>query len=212
MPMDQIDVRLPSPSRIVVLASGTGSVMQALLDAAQDPGYGAQVVAVVSDRPTSGALQRAEAAGVAGVAVPLRRGMDRAAWDMALTDAVAGFSPDLVVSAGFMRLLGAEFLARFGGRTVNTHPALCPSFPGMHGVADAHAYGVKVTGASLFLVTAGVDDGPLLAQRPVLVTEQDTTESLHERIKVVEREMLVDTVGRMVRCGWRVDGRKATVL
>lgn len=210
--MTQIDVRLPSPSSIVVLASGAGSVMQALLDAAQAPAFGARVVAVVSDRPTSGALQRAEAAGVPAVGVPLRKGMDRAEWDTALADAVAEFTPDLVVSAGFMRLLGAEFLARFGGHTVNTHPALCPAFPGVRGVADALAYGVKVTGASLFVVADGVDNGPVLAQRPVLVADDDTVDTLHDRIKVVEREMLVDTVGRMVRCGWRIDGRKATLL
>jgi phosphoribosylglycinamide formyltransferase-1 len=131
----------------------------------------------------------------------------RAAWDDALTESVAGFAPDLVVSAGFMKLVGEAFLASFGGRFLNTHPALSPSFPGMHGPADALAYGVKVTGCTLFVVDAGVDSGPIVAQRAVPVLEDDDAESLHERIKAEERRMLVDAVGRIAREGFTVEGR-----
>ena len=120
---------------------------------------------------------------------------DRAAWDRALTASVAEHQPDLVVSAGFMKLVGPAFLAAFGGRLVNTHPALSPAFPGMHGAADALAYGVKVTGCTLFFVDEGVDTGPIVAQSAVPVADDDTAETLHERIKVAERELLVDTVG-----------------
>ena len=129
-------------------------------------------------------------------------------WDRALTDKVAAFEPDLVVLAGFMKLVGEKFLARFGGVTVNTHPALSPSFPGMHGPRDALEYGVKVTGATLFVVDAGVDTGAIVAQVVVPVEDDDTVESLHERIKTAERSMLVESVGRMAREGFAVDGRR----
>ena len=132
----------------------------------------------------------------------------REAWDRAMTEAVAAHEPDLVVSAGFMKLAGEEFLRRFGGRYVNTHPALLPSFPGMHGAADALTHGVKITGATLFVVDLGVDTGPILAQAAVPVEDDDTVESLHERIKVAERLMLVDCVGRMVREGYTITDRK----
>jgi len=132
----------------------------------------------------------------------------RELWDRAVADQVAEFEPDLVVSAGFMKLAGAAFLERFGGRYVNTHPALLPSFPGMHGAADALDYGVKVTGATLFVVDEGVDTGAIVAQATVPVEDDDTVETLHERIKVAERAMLVDTVGRMARDGWTIDGRR----
>ena len=133
---------------------------------------------------------------------------DRAAWDRALTEAVAEHRPDLVVSAGFMKLVGADFLAAYGGRFVNTHPALSPSFPGMHGARDALEYGVKVTGATLFVVDEGVDTGAIIAQATVPVEDEDTEETLHERIKVAEREMLVDSVGRIAREGFRLEGRR----
>jgi phosphoribosylglycinamide formyltransferase 1 len=130
---------------------------------------------------------------------------------VAFADAVASYDPDLVVSAGFMRLAGEAFLARFGGRFVNTHPALLPAFPGMHGARDALAYGVKLTGATVFVVDAGVDTGPIAAQVAVPVRDDDDESSLHERIKVEERAMLVDVVGRMAREGWTVTGRKVTI-
>ncbi len=142
---------------------------------------------------------RAEQAGVPTFVVPFEKGGDRAAWDTSLTELVAAHEPDLVVSAGFMKLVGPAFLARFGGRTINTHPALLPSFPGIHGPRDALAHGVKVTGATLFLVDEGVDTGRILAQEPVRVLPDDTVESLHERIKIVERQLLVDTVNELSR-------------
>jgi phosphoribosylglycinamide formyltransferase-1 len=161
----------------------------------------------VSDRPGVGALDRAVAAGAAAEVVRPAEHADRAAWDAALADVVAAASPDLVVSAGFARLLGPTFLARFGGRTINTHPALLPAFPGAHPVRDTVAYGVKVTGATVHLVDAGVDTGPVLAQEAVPVEADDTEDTLHERIKVVERRMLVDTVAALVRHGATVTGR-----
>jgi phosphoribosylglycinamide formyltransferase-1 len=194
---------------VVALASGAGSTLQALLDAARDPAYGAQVVAVGSDRPGAGALERAQAAGVETFVAPV--GTDREAWDAELAERVASYEPDLVVSAGFLRLAGAAFLARFGGRYVNSHPALLPAFPGMHGARDALAYGVKVTGCTLFVVDPGVDTGPIVAQAAVPVLDDDDEATLHERIKVEERRLLVDMVGRMLRQGFTVSGRKVTV-
>jgi phosphoribosylglycinamide formyltransferase-1 len=199
------------PGRLVVLVSGTGTNLQALLDACADPGYGAQVVAVGADRKEIEGLARAERAGVPTFVLRVPDYPDRNAWDDALADAVTEHEPDLVVLAGFMKLVGSSFLDRFGERTVNTHPALSPSFPGMHGPRDALDYGVKVTGCTLFIVDNGVDTGPIVAQRTVEVLDDDDEASLHERIKVVERDMLVDAVGRMVRNGWTVTDRKVTV-
>ena len=196
------------PARLVVLVSGAGTNLQALLDAAADPDFGASVVAVGADRAGTPGQQRAEAAGVPTFVQPLSDHATRAEWDAALTASCQAFEPDLVVLAGFMRLTGAAFLDAFGGRCVNTHPALSPSFPGMHGPADALAYGVRVTGATLFVVDAGVDTGPIVAQTAVPVEDDDDVARLHERIKVAERAMLVDTVGRMAREGWTVDGRR----
>lgn len=165
------------------------------------------VVAVVSDRPGVAVLERAAAAGVETVVVRPADHADRPAWDAALAGAVAARRPDLVVSAGFARVLGAPFLDRFGGRTINTHPALLPAFPGAHAVRDTVAYGVKISGATVHLVDAGVDTGPVLAQTPVTVEPDDTEATLHERIKVVERRMLVQTVAALVRHGATVTGR-----
>jgi phosphoribosylglycinamide formyltransferase-1 len=196
---------------VVVLLSGSGSLCQALLDAAADPAFGVQVVAVGSDREGAEGLARAERAGVPTFVEPLSRYADRAEWDAALTKAVAAHEPDLVVLAGFMRLIGAEFLAGFDGRCLNSHPALSPSFPGAHAVRDALAYGVQVTGATIFLVDAGVDTGAIVAQQAVKVCATDDETTLHERIKTCERTMLVDVVGRMCRDGWTVSGRKVTI-
>jgi phosphoribosylglycinamide formyltransferase-1 len=195
--------------RLVVLVSGTGTNLQALLDAGTDPAYGAEVVAVGADRDGIAGLERAERAGVPTFVCRVRDHPTRAAWDRALADAVAVHEPDLVVSAGFLKLVGPGFLQRFA--MVNTHPALCPAFPGMHAAADALEYGVKVTGATLFVVDEGVDTGPIVAQVAVPVTDGDTEASLHERIKVAERAMLVEAVGRMAREGWSVDGRRVRI-
>jgi len=199
------------PLRLVVLVSGAGTNLQALLDACRDPSYGAQVVAVGADRPRIEGLARAERAGVPTFVERVPDHHSRADWDRALTAACAAHRPDLVVLAGFMKLTGESFLAEFGGRCLNTHPALSPSFPGMHGPADALAYGVKVTGATLFVVDAGVDTGPIVAQTVVPVEDGDTVESLHERIKVAERAMLVETIGRMAREGFVVEDRKVRI-
>jgi phosphoribosylglycinamide formyltransferase 1 len=199
------------PSRLLVLVSGTGSILQALLGACADPGYGAQIVAVGADRDGTGGVDRARAAGFPTFVRRLADSPDRAAWDKALTADCAAFEPDLIVAAGFLKLVGADFLAEFGGRMINTHPALLPSFPGMHSVRDALAHGVKVTGCSVILADAGVDSGPILAQAAVPVLDDDDEDSLHERIKVAERGLVVQTIGRMVREGWSVHGRTVRI-
>ena len=197
-----------SQSRLLVLVSGTGSILQALMDACRDPGYGARIVAVGADREGTGGLARAEAAGIPTFVRRLKDSPDRFAWDEALTADCAAFEPDLVILAGFLKLVGADFLGRFGSRLVNTHPALLPAFPGLHSVRDALAHGVKVSGCSVILVDAGVDSGPILAQAAVPVLDDDDEETLHERIKVAERTLVVDTVGRMIRQGWTAEGRR----
>lgn len=189
---------LPVRARLIVLASGAGTLLQALLDAQADPAYPAEVVAVVSDRPDARALVRAERLGLAAELVVLADFTDRAAWNAALTERVAGHRPDLVVLAGFMKILSPDFLRRVGGRVINTHPALLPSFPGAHAVRDALDAGVGVTGASVIWVDHGIDTGQVIAQADVPVMDGDDESSLHERIKVVEREMLVRVVAELV--------------
>jgi phosphoribosylglycinamide formyltransferase 1 len=191
-------------ARLLVLVSGAGTNLQALLDATADENYGATVVAVGADRDGIAALDRAKAANIPTFTLKVRDFTTRDAWDEALAAACAEHHPDLIVLAGFMKLVGKSFLARYAGRCLNTHPALLPSFPGMHGVRDALDYGVKITGCTLFLVDEGVDVGPVLAQAAVDVHDDDDEATLHERIKVAERVLLVDTVGRMAREGWSV--------
>jgi phosphoribosylglycinamide formyltransferase-1 len=197
--------------RLVVLVSGTGSNLQALLDAASDGRLGAQVVAVGADRDGIIALDRARAAGVPVFIRKVADAPDRATWDQALADDCAAYDPDLVVMAGFMKLVGPAFLDRFGGRLINTHPALLPSFPGMHAARDALAAGVKVSGCTIFLVDAGTDTGPVIAQAAVPVHDDDDEHALHERIKVAERSLLVETVARMAAQGWSAQGRKVRI-
>jgi phosphoribosylglycinamide formyltransferase 1 len=194
---------------LVVLASGTGSLLASLLDAAVGD-YPARVVAVGIDRDCP-AADVAAAASLPVFRVRLGDYPDRGAWDAALTEATAVHSPDLVVSAGFMKILGPQFLSKFEGRTLNTHPALLPAFPGAHGVADALAHGVKVTGCTVHLVDAGTDTGPILAQQAVAVLDDDNDETLHERIKVVERRLLVDVIAAVATGGVTWIGRKATI-
>ena len=196
---------------MVVLVSGSGTNLQALIEATNDPAFGVRVAAVGADRDGIEGLARARRAGIDTFVCRVRDFPTRADWDAALAARVAAYEPVLVVLAGFMKLAGPAFLARFGGRTVNTHPALLPSFPGMHGPQEALDYGVKVTGCTVFVVDDGVDTGPIVDQRAVAVEPGDTAESLHERIKVVERAMLVDCVGRMVREGFDVSERKVVV-
>lgn len=199
---------VPAGGRLVVLVSGSGTNLQAVLDASAEAGFGAQVLAVGADRDGIEGLRRAEKAGVETFVVRFGDHPDRPAWDAALAARVAAYAPDLVVLAGFMKLVGPAFLRAYGGRCVNTHPALLPSFPGTHGVRDALAYGVRVSGCTVHLVDAGVDSGPIVAQEPVPVLPGDDEETLHERIKRVERELLVRVVGRMAREGYRVEGRR----
>lgn len=195
-------------ARVVVLASGGGSTLQALIDASSRPDYPAHVVAVGADRPDIQALERAAAAGIPTFVAAPGQYLDRAGWDTALADATSAYRPDLVVLAGFMRLVGPAFLARFPERVINTHPALSPAFPGMHGPREALEYGVKITGCTIFVVDAGVDTGPIVAQATVPVLDDDDEFTLHERIKVQERELLVEVVADLVSDRYRIEGRK----
>jgi phosphoribosylglycinamide formyltransferase 1 len=193
----------------VVLVSGSGTNLAALLEAAADPAYGATVVAVGADRDGIEGLARAQRASIPTFVARVADHETRDDWDGALADAVAAYEPVLVVSAGFMKILGKRFLERF--TTINTHPALLPAFPGAHAVRDALAYGVTVTGATVHIVDAGVDTGPVIAQVAIDVDAEDDEATLHERIKSAERAMLVDAVGRMAREGWQVNDRKVTI-
>lgn len=183
-------------ARVVVLVSGTGSLCAALLDAADEPTYPATVVAVGADRDAPG-LEHARRRGLPTFVCRLGDHPDRAAWDRALAGAIAAHRPDLVVSAGFMKIVGPAVLEAFGGRLLNTHPALLPAFPGAHAVRDALAAGAEVTGSTVHWVDAGVDTGPVIAQREVPVLPGDDEDRLHERIKAVERTLLVDTVAHV---------------
>ncbi len=199
------------PARLVVLVSGTGTNLQALLDACGDPAYGAEVVAVGADRPGTLAVQRARDLGVPTFELTVSSFATREEWDAELSRQVASFEPDIVVSAGFLKLVGHEFLAQFGGRFVNTHNALLPSFPGIHGPRDALEYGVKITGATLFVVDEGVDTGAIVDQVAVPVEAGDDEAALTERIKEAERAMLVEAIGRMARDGFTINGRKVSI-
>ncbi|RVX47242.1 phosphoribosylglycinamide formyltransferase-1 [Nonomuraea polychroma] len=195
--------------RLVVLVSGSGTNLQALLDASADPSYGARVVAVGADREGIEGLVRATKAGVPTFVEKLGDYPTRADWDRAIAAKIASYEPDLVVSAGFMKILGAPTLDAFP--VLNTHPALLPSFPGAHGVRDALAHGVKVTGCTVMLADEGIDTGPIVAQEAVPVLPDDDEETLHERIKTVERRLLVEIVGRMAREGWTASGRHVRI-
>lgn len=185
-------------------------MLQALISATQDKSYPARIVAVGVDRDCD-AARHAHTADIAHFRVGLRDHADRDEWDAVLTERVAAQQPDLVVTAGFMKILGGRFLEAFAGRIINTHPALLPSFPGAHAVEDALAYGVKLTGSTVHLVDAGVDTGPILAQEAVPVLVDDDHASLHERIKTVERRLLVDVIAAVATRGVVSDGRKAQI-
>lgn len=188
----------------MVLASGTGTLLQALLDSE----VSRHIVAVGSDVSDAPALQRATESGKQTFVVPMEP--TRRDWDQAMLGALASVSPDIVVTAGFMRVLGPNVVSNYANRIVNSHPALLPAFPGAHAVRDAIKDGVKVTGCTVHLVDEGVDTGPIIAQQPVAVADDDTVDSLHERIKEIERVLLVDVVDRMVREGITVRGRSVT--
>lgn len=204
-------VESSSAKRLVVLASGGGSNLAALLAAHDDAAYGARVVGVVTDRPGAGALDLARDAGVASAVVAMKDFEDRAAWNDGVLEAISVFQPDYLVLAGFMRILAPSVVRKFEGRMMNTHPALLPSFPGAHPVRDTLAHGVKVTGSTVHLVDDGVDTGPIIAQTTVPVLDTDDEPTLTERIKVAERALLVETVGRIAREGLYVAGRKTSI-
>ena len=199
------------PLRVVVLASGTGTLLQAMID---DLGDRVDIVAVIVDRPCS-ALDRAGEAGIPGILVeynPQRvSGYDRDVWNQHLLEAIAECEPDVIVSAGFMRIIGPAVIARFPGRIINTHPALLPAFVGARAVEDALEYGVSLTGSTVHVVDDGVDTGPILAQRAVPVQRGDTVDTLHERIKTVERALIVDVLHRTADNGYTIEGRKAWI-
>ena len=178
---------------VVVLISGAGSNLRALLDACESPLFPAKVRAVGADNPATG-LEHAELFGVPTFVVDPSRFESREAWAEALLSNVKHFDPDLVVLAGFMRILPANFVQALSPNLINTHPSLLPAFPGAHAVRDALSAGAKTTGVTVHVVDEGVDTGPQLAQREVQVEDNDTEAALHERIKVVERELLVDVV------------------
>lgn len=201
---------LHRPARVVVLASGAGSVFEALARDLSEDGE-IEITGLVCDQPGAGALHVAVAAGISSQVVPLVDRERRDAWDESLSAAIAAGEPDLVVSAGFMRLLGPAVLETFRDRIINTHPALLPAFPGTHAVRDALAYGVKVTGCTVHLVDAGVDTGQVLAQRVVEVRDDDDEISVHERIKQVERVLLPEVARRMLSDGWTINGRRVTI-
>lgn len=196
-------------ARLVVLVSGGGSNLQALLDACADPAYGARVVAVGSDRDGIRGLERAEASDVPTFVVRLKDCPDRAEFNERVLAAIESYEPDLVVLAGYMKILAAHVVTRFP--TVNTHPALLPSFAGAYAVRDALAHGVKVTGVTVHFADLDVDSGAIVAQEAVPVLPGDDEQTLHERIKVVEHRLLADTVGRIVRGGYRIEGRKVVL-
>ncbi|MGG5171882.1 phosphoribosylglycinamide formyltransferase [Pseudarthrobacter sp. J1738] len=185
--------------RIVVLVSGTGSNLQSVIDAVASGELDVEIAAVGADRPGTLGIQRSAAAGIPTFVVDFKSFPDRASWDAALTEAVSAYNPDVVVSSGFMRIVSADFINAFDGKYLNTHPALLPAFPGAHGVRDALAYGVKVTGCTVHWADAGVDTGPIIAQEALAISEGESEEELHERIKLVERRLLVRTLGELAR-------------
>lgn len=185
--------------RIVVLVSGTGSNLQAVIDAVADGSLPLEIAAVGADRPDTFGVERSAAAGLDTFVVNFKDYAVRTDWDAALLEKVAAYKPDYVVSSGFMRIVAPGFIDAFAGRYVNTHPALLPAFPGAHGVRDAMAYGVKVTGCTVHFADAGVDTGPIIAQTPVAILPDDSEDTLHERIKVAERELLIKVLGELAR-------------
>lgn len=184
------------PFSIVVLASGSGSLFQALIDA-PNRGVDFKIKGLITDNPNAQAIARAAKAGIEIAVLPISDFSSRAEWNMAVADAASYFAADLVVSAGFMKILAEPILSRFENKIINTHPALLPNFPGAHAVRDALAAGANVTGSTVHFVDAGVDTGPVIAQKTVVIAVDDDESSLHERIKVVERDLLVQVVTQL---------------
>ena len=198
-------------NRLVVLVSGEGTLLAHLINACATGQVDAEIVGVGADRFGTNAIRRAQAAGIGTFVCRITDYPDRDAWDRALTRTCAALQPDLIVSAGFLKLFGPAFLNEFSGRCINSHPSLLPSFPGLHGIRDALAYGVKVTGCTVFLVDSGLDSGPIVAQAAVPVQEGDDEEELTERVKATERVLLTQIVAMMIAGGWSVSGRQVKI-
>jgi phosphoribosylglycinamide formyltransferase-1 len=182
--------------RIVLLASGSGSLAQSIIDARDSGKLNVEILELISDKKSQ-AIERASAAGISTKHLPMLE--DRSIWDNQIFETVEKLNPDLVVSVGFMRILAKEFVTRF--TTINTHPALLPNFPGAHAVRDALISGASVTGSTVHWVDAGVDTGSIISQKEVVVLPQDDESSLHERIKIVERELIVETLQSFIADG-----------
>ena len=201
------------PARMAVLVSGGGTNLQALLAAIDDdPEFGGAVEVVAADRPDAGGLARARARGIPTVVQEPAAYPDRLTWEAGLRDAVAAHAPDIVVLAGFMRILSGAFLAAWPDRVINTHPSLLPAFRGAHAVREALEYGVRVTGCTVHLVDEQVDHGPIVAQQPVEVRADDTEAALHERIKAVEHRLLPACVKLLCHDRLAVSGRMVRTL
>ena len=182
--------------RVVLLASGSGSLAQSIIDARDSGKLNIEILQIISDKQSQ-AIERASAAGISTTYLPMLE--DRLIWDTQLFATVEKLNPDLVVSVGFMRILAAPFVSKFP--TINTHPALLPKFPGAHAVRDALNAGAQVTGSTVHWVDAGIDTGTVIAQKEVVVLPQDDESSLHERIKIVERELIVETLQSFIAHG-----------
>ena len=194
--------------RVAVLVSGSGTNLQVLLD---DPSIRPHIAFVLSDRPGMRAIERARDADVEVDVIEPDRFPDRAAFDDAVLEAFRRRGIDVLVSAGYMRVLGPRILEIYEGRWLNVHPALLPSFPGMHGVADAMAYGVKMTGVTVHLVDEGTDSGPVVLQEAIDVREDDTWDSLEERIHEVEHRLLPRAIRALLEGRLEVDGRRVRI-
>ena len=182
--------------RVVLLASGSGSLAQSIIDARNSGKLNIEILQLISDKQSQ-AIERASAAGISTTYLPMLE--DRLIWDTQLFETIEKLNPDLVVSVGFMRILAAPFVSEFP--TINTHPALLPKFPGVHAVRDALNAGAQVTGSTVHWVDAGIDTGTVIAQKEVVVLPQDDESSLHERIKIVERELIVETLQSFIAHG-----------
>lgn len=198
--------------RIGVVVSGSGTNLQAILDAIDaDPDFGGEVVVVASDQPDCLGLERARRRGVATVATAVSEHPDRSTWEHHLRRGIQDHEPEIVVLAGFMRIVSPAFLAAWPDRVVNVHPSLLPAFPGAHAVREALAYGVKVTGSTVHLVDEAVDHGPIIAQRAVPVLDEDDEAALHERIKQVEHTLLPGALKLLCRDRITLDGRRVRI-
>lgn len=202
---------LPRKSRIVVLASGRGTNFQAIIDASESGRLSGEVVGLVSDNPNAAALERARRHGIPQVVVERKSSHSKREFDRCLREAVRQFAPDLAVLAGFMRLLGRDFLDEFQGKVINIHPSLLPAFRGLDAQKQALDYGVRYTGCTVHFVDEGTDTGPIIGQRVVPVMPDDTEDTLTARILVKEHALMVECINAVLTGRVRRDGRKVIV-